>query len=134
MPSRKVERRPLRKSAVGDMRDRINLLTKGLQPPVFGGSTAPQDFTLIAEVWAKVVTRSPGLNTFTDVNVASQSRLAQATHIFTIRYRSDVTTEAVIAYQGNYFEILNDDDTETRNEYLILHAKLLGDKTLEANQ
>jgi SPP1 family predicted phage head-tail adaptor len=134
MPSRKVNKRPLRKSPIGDLRERIELFAKNIQAPVFNSASHTQEFTLIAEVWAKIVTRSPGEDTFTDVNVQPQNRVAQATHIFTIRYRSDISAETVVLYEGNYYEILNIDDTETRNEYWVIHAKLLGDSSLKANQ
>ena len=133
MPKRSVSSRPLRKSPIGDLRERIELYTREVQPPVMGSASDTEKFTLIKEVWAKIVTRLPGEDTFSKVNVASQNLLAKATHIFTIRWRSDITAQNVIQYEGNYFEILNTDDTETRNEYLIMHCKLLGDKTLKAN-
>ena len=132
MAKRVVDRRPLKKSAVGDMRERIELRQRDVKPPKFGTSSITEEYEIIDTVWAKMETSKfagTGRQEFDAVNLGPR-----ATHIFTIRFNADVSAETVVTYRGENYEILNDIDPEERQQYLALNCKLKGDKTLEANK
>lgn len=128
MAKRKTQQRRLSKHLTGDMRARVKLKTRTLKPPAFGEAAHSEEFVSIS-VWAKVETERNGRKTFDDVNVEDQP-----THFFTIRYREDVTAETFIEYRNENYDIVKTVDPEERHEYLELHCKVLGDKTLEANK
>jgi head-tail adaptor len=131
MATRKVKKRPLQKSPVGDMRDRIGLYTRNIAAPVFNSAVFTEAYTLLFERWAKVVTVERGRIIFGDVDTGPQE---QPSHIFTIRYESSVTKETRILWRSEYYEILKIVDPEGRRQYLNLHAKIEGDSSLTANQ
>lgn len=132
MSRRTVSHRRLKKYNVGDMRERISLNLRNIQEPDFGSANFEQTFTEIVEVWAFVKTFDAvgsGQKIFDDVDIGSQP-----THLFVIRYYPDLTSEEVIKWMDNNYEIVKIIDPEERHEYLELYSKLLGDENLEANQ
>jgi len=129
MSERKINRRPLRKSAVGDRRERIVLYERGIANPVFGSSAPREKDISSVTTWAKVVTVKPRKD-FDNVNPERD----QATHRFNIRYRPDITSETRIRWRGNNYDILDIDNHEERNMELELYAVIEGDKDKGANQ
>ena len=129
MSTRNVQRRKLRKLAIGDMRECISLEVRSIRP---GGFNKPQSFrevyTQIAEVFCQVDTTNG--NVFFDEIEMS----ARPTHVFSIRYRDDVTTETRIRYKGKIYEIQRVEDFEERQEYLKLWSRPEGSDTKEAAQ
>ena len=136
MAKLKVDKRPLKKIPVGDMRDRILIRERDISTPDFDNPAAfAEAYKTIADVWCKVKTNVSGKQIFDGVNADTGGGiLLSSTHIFTIRYRSDITSEHVVDYNGDYYEINRIVNPEERNMYLDLSCKLRGDKTLEANQ
>jgi SPP1 family predicted phage head-tail adaptor len=128
MAKRDTRQRRLRKHSTGDMRIRIKLKTRTLKPPVFGSASHSEAFESIS-VWAKVETVSMGRRDFDNVNIEERP-----THLFTIRFREDVTAETFVEYRGENYDVLNTVDPEERQQYLELQCKVKGDKTLEANK
>jgi len=134
MPSRVIERRKLRKQPIGDMRDRILLQRRTITAPGFNSVGFTQSYETIREVWAKVETNR-GQRLFGGVELRENTETrASATHAFSIRWRTDVTEQTRITFNDDLYRIIEVDDTEMRNEYLILFAKLEGDDDLEVNQ
>ena len=134
MGKRELKRRRLQKTAIGDMRDRIELFTRAVTPPVDGSATAEETYTLIDKACAKVetvTTFNAGRHAFSDVNVAPNE---QPTHVFTIRFRSDVTAEAIVQYAGDNYEIKRTSDPDKRRQYLQLFTRIKGGSTVPANQ
>ncbi len=123
-----VKRRLSISPQVGDMRDRIGLYTRDIQAPSFRSSSFGQTYTLIAEVWSNLVTVE-GPEVFDDVNTQKV-----ITDIFTIRYRDDITSEVMVKFDGDNYEIIRPLDPNKRKRFLQLRCRLLGADTLEANK
>ncbi|MGR3179837.1 MAG: head-tail adaptor protein [Candidatus Anammoxibacter sp.] len=128
MPKREIGHRRLRKISVGDMRERIVLQERSVAAPVFGSSSFTQDYDTGIERWAKVETQFSG-RFFNGVELVDRP-----SHKFTIRFSSTITTETRIRYKSVLYRILQLDNLEMRDEYLILFAKIDGDDTKESNQ
>jgi SPP1 family predicted phage head-tail adaptor len=129
MSKRKVNRRPLTKSAIGDMREPIQLRKRTLTPAKYGEASATESYEVMACPFAKVVTKTPGQREFDKVNLG-----VDTTHIFTIRYFAAGTAETVVTWGGENYDVQWVEKLDGRKEFMNLHCKVLGDKTLEANQ
>ncbi len=110
------------------MRDRISLYQRNIQAPVFGTANITQKYTLLKTVWSSIETIK-GPTTFNDVDTIKQISIE-----FKIRYRSDVTTETRVLFDGDYYEILEPPNQDKRNRFMFLRCALLGDKNLEVNK
>ena len=128
MPRRNIQFRKLRKSSVGDLRECISLEQRAIAAPSFDSASFTQDYEVIAEVWAKVETRSEQ-RTFDNVNIGEI-----ITHEFTIRHRDDVTSEIRIRYKDVLFRIIKIENLEERDDYILLKCKEDGGEEQEANQ
>jgi head-tail adaptor len=131
MSERKIKRRRLKQYAAGDMRDRIILHVRSIQPPVLDSADFSEEYDTGTKLWSSFNTldlQSSGLRMFDGVNINERP-----THKIIIRYRQGVTTENVIAFRGVYYEIMLVQNPEERNQYLELFCRVRGDKTLEAN-
>ena len=123
-----LKRRSFRKPQVGDMRNRIVIAERDIKSPAFQSASFSQTYTKICSVWSSVETTG-GNPKFSGVN----TKIA-ITHIFTIRYRDDITSESIIEFNNNYYKIIDPDDPSNRKQFLFLMCISKGDKTLEANQ
>ena len=130
-----IRRRKSRSPQVGDMRERIVINERAIGAPATGSAAFRQTLTEIAPVWASVETLK-GVEVFDDVSRESSSQgiTAGATHLFTIRYRNDVTFSNIITFDGNNYKILPVDNPDLRKRWLFLFCQLLGDDGLEANK
>ena len=131
-----VDKRPLKKTAVGDMRDRISIRQRDITTPDFDNpANFDEAYKTIAEVWCKVKTNISGRDEFSDVNVSVGGGLIQSsTHIFTIRFREGISSENIVTYKDDNYEIKRVVNPEERDMYLVLYCKVLGDRTVKANQ
>lgn len=128
---RRIKRRPLRKAAIGDRRDRIRIHTRAITPPPYDSASFTETYDAGVATWAKVESAREAEHVFDNVNLPAG---ATPSHIFDIRYRPGVTTENVISYRDEYYRILRVEDPEERRLSLLLYAALRGDESLEANQ
>lgn len=128
MAVRQIERRKLRKVAVGDLRDCISLEVRAIQAPVFGSASFTEAYTVISEPWCKVETQF-NARIFDDVATDDKP-----SHLFTIRWREDVTTETRIRWRSDLYRIQRIDNFEGRDEYLLMYASIEGDESKEASQ
>lgn len=129
MPTRLTSRRRLKKYSIGDMRERITIHTRILTAPDFDSVDLSEQYDIGTETWATIETLDKKRQLFGGVNIPEG-----ATHSFIIRYNADITSENVIRWEGNAYDILRVADFDGRKMYLELFSKLLGDETLEANQ
>lgn len=130
-----VRRRKSRSPQVGDMRERIVINERSIGAPGTGSAAFRQTLTEIATVWSSVETLK-GVEVFDDVSKESTSGgiTAGATHLFTIRYRDDVTFSNIITFDSNNYKILPVDNPDLRKRWLFLFCALLGADGLEANK
>ncbi len=136
MAKLKVEKRPLKKIPVGDMRDRILIKERGIGAPDFANPAKfDEEYKTLFEPWCKVTTNITGRTEFDGVNESTGGGVTlSSTHVFTMRYCAGITSQHVVVYKGENYKINRIVNLEERNMYLMLLCKLLGDETLEANQ
>ena len=133
MPARKVLRRPRRKIAAGDFRTPVQVLQSSTAGTIDGG--IERTLTPLLVLFTKEETVSPGVHLFDRVNIAvSANRVETGTHRFTARYRADVSAENILERGGTRFEILQAENLEGRNEYLVMRCRELGADDREATK
>lgn len=133
MSARKVQRRPRRKIAAGDFRTPVQVLQSSTAGTIDGG--IERTLTPLFTLFMKEETLSPGAHRFDRVNVAvNANRVELATHRFTARYRADVSAEHVLNRCDTRFEILEAENLEGRNEYLVMRCRELGADDREATK
>ena len=128
MPVLKVKQRASRIHSAGDRRTRIELFQRDINAPVFDNASFSELYTSLGSAWAKAESFL-GNPSFDDINESEK-----ITDVFSIRYRSDVTSETRFSYDGNYYKIVNVRDSNRRKRFLELRCFLLGDKTKAAAQ
>ena len=117
-----------RRICLGDLNRQVTLKTRAIDTPDTPTDyDYDQEFTTLATVWAAIQTMS-GKDLFDGVNM-----IGTATHIFYIKYRSDVTAETMIEYQSKNYRILRTEDLDQNNEFMALYCALRGDKTINVN-
>lgn len=126
MPARQVMKRPRRKVSVGDLRDRVIVHLTSIAPARGGGTS--KLFTPIATLSMKVETLGQTAHGFNSVNIREQP-----THRFTTRWRTDINAELFLEFNGNHHEILELENLEGRNEYLVMKCRVTGAVEKEAS-
>ena len=109
------------------MRDLIVLQDRAITP-VIGSPDFDETFTENSTVYALIETKKgdtafDGIDTEVDV-----------THWFYIRFISGITSGTWINYQGDRYDILDVEDLDTRNEFMLLRATDRGTDTKRASQ
>lgn len=124
---------PKRKLCIGDLRDQVGLFVRSLEQPNFGKQFNQQVYTLIDTVAAAPQTTN-GIDIFDGVNKAgSDGKPTTATIFFFIRFRSDITAENFLRYDGVNYGILRAENIDLRRQWMKLFCATRGDLTLEAN-
>lgn len=126
MPARRVAKRPLRRTPIGDRRDQVIVHATSSRPRRGGGTE--KVFTPIATVAMKVETLGRNQHGFNEVNIGEVP-----THRFTTRFRADITAEHFLEFKGSYFEIVDLEDHEGRGLDLILRCQVTGSTSKEAS-
>lgn len=127
MPKEVIARKT-RVSCIGDMRERVKLHIRAIQPPVFGSTDFTEKFSGVKIVWANVITVS-GKTFFAETNVD-----VGLTHEIIIRFDEDVNAETWIEFNDRNLKILNIEDLDERHEFLKLRCTDRGNKDLGAAQ
>ncbi len=115
-----VMKRKHRQLCLGDLNKRIKIDDRSIQTPNFDSVDASERFSGVKEIWAKIETTS-GQTVF----VVNQD--ISFTHIISIRFDSQVTTENWIKFEGNFYKILTIQDLEERHEWLLMRCVERGD-------
>ena len=129
MPRRtRIERRH-RKVPLGDLRDRVKLVSRGIAPPKANAPTgAGATFARRRDVWASIMS-VVGAQFFDGHNVDRE-----VTHVLLIRYDATVTAETWVELSdGTHLDIVEVQDLERRREYLRLTCVERGLKSKAAN-
>lgn len=127
-----VKRRKSKSPQVGDMRERVVINKRKMGAPGNDSAAFMQTLTPIATVWAAAHTKSgsTGVEVFNNVSKSN----TDASNLFIIRFRSDVTFANIITYKGDNYKILPADNPDKRNRFLFLYCALLGEDDLDANK
>ena len=114
-----------RQFCVGDLRERITLQDRDIQPP--GDINFTESFTAPLIVSAAVKTLS-GVEIFDNTNI-----VRIATHDFIIRFQFGITQEKWILWRNERYDILVVENLEGRNQWLKLRSAVRGADTLVVN-
>lgn len=112
---------------LGNMQDRIILHVRTLTPPIFNGVDFTEDFKG-EEIWAQVNTAG-GKMFFK--GIGSDISL---THEIVIRYKSTVTSETWVELKNRNLKIVDVENWNEENNFMILRCVDKGDKDLGASQ
>lgn len=112
---------------VGDMRDKIEIETRSIVAPVSGSVDFTESFVTTKTVWAMVETKS-GVEIFDGTNI-----IGIASHFFYIRYIADITFQNWVKFKSQYFDILDVQNLEERDEFYLIRCSLRGDETKSIN-
>lgn len=129
MVRRLTTHRPLKKYSVGDLRHRITIHTRAIQPGSFEESDFNETYDAGVEHWAYVETLKRGVDLFDSVIMLP----ANETHKFVIRFDAEVTSENIVRWENRAYKILFVNNPEERNQYCELYCQLLGDQNLAVN-
>lgn len=127
-----LKRRKLTKLSIGDMRDRITLHTREIQPVDYDSYDFEESYDAGTDIWASVsdfTLSNANRQLFNDVEMNAEG----PTHTFGIRYRDWITSETMVRWRGETYDIIKVQDPEERHQYLLLYARLNGDTTKVAN-
>jgi SPP1 family predicted phage head-tail adaptor len=113
-------KRKNRAVCIGDMRDKITVQVRSITPPAAGGVDFTEVFTEDKTIWAMVETRS-GVEIFDGTNL-----VGVATHYFYIRYLSNLTAESWVKFKSKYFDILDIQNFEERDDFMLLRCNERG--------
>ena len=116
-----------RRICAGDLTEQIVIQLRAIKAPQSGSVDFDEDFTDSSTVWAAIETKS-GIELFDGVNLISRP-----THFIYIRYITNIDVEKWITYKNKRYEILDAENLEERDEFILLRCSPLGDKTLQAN-
>ena len=100
---------------LGELRQRVEIQTLSETPDI--GTSLTPVYTKVAIVWAKVEDVK-GITKFSTFQIDPA-----ITHRITIRYRSGVTTENWILYDGRRFRIRSVADRFERGRFLFLDCE-----------
>jgi SPP1 family predicted phage head-tail adaptor len=115
---------------IGSLNKRISLQVRNLTPPVGDEVDFDEEFTVLEDIWAMVETVA-GKVFFDDSNTDKS-----ITHNFYIRYISgiSVTAENWIRYDDRYFDIVNVENLDEGNRFLLMRTTERGSVNKEVNK
>ncbi len=114
-----------KKICIGDLNKKIDIELMTITPLATADFT--ETFVDIATVWAGIQTIK-GVEIFDGTNV-----LGVATHNFYIKYRAGIERDNFIDYNSKRYRVLDIENQNENNEFLILRCEERGDKTTEVN-
>ncbi len=125
MACKKITRKK-RQVCIGAMDRLISVEFRQITPPN-SGVDFNEDFTPIQEVFALIKTVF-GVTGFDETNT---ERII--THTIYIRFRADVTAETWVEIDSQKYDIVNTENLDNRNEFLLLRCNKRGTNTKPAN-
>jgi SPP1 family predicted phage head-tail adaptor len=127
--SRQTLRRGHRKICIGDLKDRVQIQLRQIDPPPWGSTDFDLVFSSDKEAFAMIRT-TQGKVFFDGVNTD-----IPLTHEIIIRYDEEITAESWLQLMdGRLLDIINVEDLEERHEYLRLRCRERGPNEIEAAQ
>ena len=114
-----IQTKPFR-VCTGDLKHLIKIYTRSITPAQSIGIDFGEDFTNEKNVYAMIETGS-GETVFDQTNTEKV-----VTHKFYIRFIPDLTFEAWIEFKGKYYDILNVENLNEEDRYMLLNACIRG--------
>ncbi len=116
-----------RRVCIGDRNERIKIHIRTLTSNNAGSIESIETFIELVEVWAAVET-TRGSQLWNGVEVSNPF-----THRMSIRYRDNIDFNKWIEFRDEYYDIVDVENLEQKNEELFLMCIRKGDNTKEAN-
>ncbi len=112
-----------RKLCAGDLNNEIQVLTRDLIPPVSGDPdyTVEVDSDIAPIVFCSIRTTN-GQPIFDGTGTND----VQITHIFGVYFDESFTSENVVLFEDNLYQILSVEDLEERHEWMFLYCVISG--------
>lgn len=120
-------RRKKRQVCIGDMRDRVIIQTRAITVPDANSVDFTETFSADQTVWAMVETKT-GTQIFDGTNI-----IGVATHDIYIRFIAGVTFQKWLKFKSTYYDILDVQNLEERDEFYLLRCSLRGDDAKPIN-
>jgi head-tail adaptor len=105
------------------MRDRVIIQTRAITVPSANSVDLTETFSGDQTVWALVETKT-GTQIFDGTNI-----VGVATHDIYIRFIAGVTFQKWLKFKSIYYDILDVQNLEERDEFYLLRCSLRGDDT-----
>ena len=120
-----------RRICTGDLKDRIEIQSREIKPKTFSDPDYQEDFVTIKPVWASVQT-TRGFQSFNDVGTVENN----ITHKIYIRFSTEltITSENWIIFKNERYDIIDDENLDERDEFLLLYCEKKGSDTVPANE
>ncbi len=121
--------RKKRHVCIGDMREKIDITLRSLQAPVDGSVDFSESLTALQTVWAMLETKA-GVEIFDGTNLKGV-----ATHFFYIRFLAgiDIDIDKWVTFKAQHYTIIDVQNLEERDEFLLLRCALRGDEAKATN-
>jgi len=124
----KVTQRTHKRVCIGSLNRKIEIHVRSIKAPAKGSVDFSDKYTLKKKVWAMIETVS-GETMFNASNIETV-----VTHQFYIRYIPDVDIVDVIVYGGLRYTLVNVENLNNENYFLLIKASDRGDSDLPANE
>lgn len=121
--NRKIRRKPDLICA-SDLKNKVKLITRKIET---ANVSFTENFTDFKSIYARIDTIS-GYQPFNGVNIEDAP-----SHIFYIRYLSDIEINYTFEYKSNYFHIIDIENLNEENRFMKITVKKAGNKSNEAN-
>lgn len=115
------------KVCIGSMNTQIKIFDRTLTAPATDDTNFDEVLSNEIEVWAAVKTSS-GIEVFDGTNL-----IGIATHFFYIRFITGLTSESWIEYKSSYYRILDIQNYQEADEFMILRCVIRGATTEAVN-
>jgi SPP1 family predicted phage head-tail adaptor len=129
MATCKKIKRLLERVCIGSMNQKIDILTRDIEPPVGDSVDFDENFVVATNVWSMIETVAGKI--FFDGSNIDKS----ITHNFYIRYITgiEITAQHWVKYKDNYFRIVNVENLDEANRFLLLRTTERGATTKKVN-
>jgi head-tail adaptor len=121
-----ISRKPFR-VCIGDMKEPIVINTRSITTPTGDGVDYDETFTSPINTYAMIET-AEGETIFDSTNTEKV-----VTHKFYVRYIADLTFEAWVLFRGRYYDIINTENINEENRFVLINANVRGTSTLDVN-
>lgn len=125
--SKSTIKRPHRQYCLGDLSRKVMILDRNIQVPEFDDVDFDEKFSGTLSVWASVTTVSGQTIFVVNQDVSYSHRIA-------IRYDASVNSEKWIRLDGINYRIIDIQNLEMRNEWLVMRCVATGIESLEASK
>lgn len=121
-----------KKLCVSAFRKKVGLFRRSILAPASSQSHS-HDYEQFATPFAAIETKGKGVDIFDGIETSGADGIpVVASHIITLKYRSEVTAEDYVRFGGDNYTILKVENIDERNKYLRLFCALRGDQTKAA--